>query len=250
LGGSESILSKIQQRLQEVVGPDGSGQEGMVLCGDTNAAGLADLMATLGVQDDFNEAAIFNASVKAAVCQLVAMQHDNTPHVQLQFGACITPFPHPPYDAQWLIEGPSFSVRNLAEPLTQNGISVFRGIVPLKGEGALLRIFPGVNESVPDSNTDLGKLVFVPPGNVFLSPAHLIYSDGIRTSLSGNPRLIFWVFVWDREVDPALLPIIPRFPTRLDPTVSLNLPEGTPPNPLDARFGGPQMDLLYNLIGF
>jgi hypothetical protein len=250
LDGPDCILSKIQKRLQEVVGPDGSRQEGMVLCDDSNAAGLAELLATLGVQDDLNQAAIFNASVKAAVCQLMVMQHDNTPHVQLQFGACITPFPHPPYDAQWLIEGPSFSVRNLAEPLTQNGISVFRGIVPLKEEGVLLRIFPGVNESVSDSKIDLGKLVFVPPGNVFLSPAHLIYSDGIRTSLSGNPRLIFWVFVWDREVDPALLPIIPRFPTRLDPTVSLNLPEGMSPNPLDARFGGQQMDLLYNLIGF
>jgi hypothetical protein len=30
----------------------------------------------------------------------------------------------------------------------------------------------------------------------------------------------------------------------------LNLPEGMSPNPLDARFGGQQMDLLYNLIGF
>jgi hypothetical protein len=222
----------------------------MVLCEDTNAAGLAELMATLGVQDDLNQAAIFNASVKAAVCQLMAMQHDNTPHVKLQFGACITPFPHPPYDAEWLIEGPSFSVKNLAEPLTQNGISVFRGIVPLKEEGVLVRIFPGVNESVSDSNRDLGKLVFVPPGHVFLSPAHLIYSDGIRTSLAGNPRLIFWVFAWDREVDPAQLPIIPRFPIRRDPTVSLNLPEGISPSRMDARFGGQQMNLLYKLMGF
>jgi hypothetical protein len=80
LDGPDSMFLKIQKRLQEVVGPDGSRREGMVLCDDTNAAGLAELMATLEVQDDLNQAAIFNASVKAAVCQLMGMQHDKIYH--------------------------------------------------------------------------------------------------------------------------------------------------------------------------
>jgi hypothetical protein len=93
-------------------------------------------------------------------------------------------------------------------------------------------------------------LVFVPNGNVFLSPGELGFSDGIRTSLSGNPRLVFWVFAIPTGGNLIDHPVIPRFPIHIDERLWVKLPSAIQPDALHECFHCKEMVLFCDLLVF
>jgi hypothetical protein len=236
--GPHTIFPTITTKLLEAVGYDGRTGEGVLECLDHNHAGFSHFIQQIGVEDEDNQAGAFATALKHAVLGLIPHEERQHTRVEFQFSGCVTPFPDPPYNQRLYFDSPSFPIQQSLQSLHQPNCSVFRGIVPLKEEGVFLRIFPQVQECNPDPARDRGKLVFVPQGSVFISPGHLIFSDGIRTSLAGNPRLVFWATVLPAATSQQ--PTI-RYPIGSNGKLHIPCPH---------RFVSDDIQKLDNLLGF
>jgi hypothetical protein len=236
--GPHTIFPIITTKLLEAVGYDGRIRDGVCECLDHNHAGFSHLIQEIGVQDENNAADAFIAALKIAVLGLIPHEERQHTRVQFQFSGCVTPFPDPPYNQSRYVDSPSFPLQQTLQSLHQPNFSVFRGIVPLKEEGVFLQIFPQVQECNPDPARDRGKLVFVPQGSVYISPANLVFSDRIRTSLAGNPRLVFWAIVLPEANSQQ--PTI-RYPVGSNGKLQITSPH---------RFVSDHIQTLDSLLGF
>ncbi len=170
--------------------------------------------------------------------------------LHFQFTACVCPFPEPPFDSSWEIDAPSFNLQPLIRNLSDRNILTYRGVVPLRAEGSFLRIYPGVDQNNTLPQIDKGKLIFVPHGSVFLIPGEMCFSDGIRTSLAGNPRLVFWVFVVPTGAGEQVLPVLPIFNNARIIAMRGEGVEWDDLDPLSRRFSCSEMESFSKYLSF
>jgi hypothetical protein len=80
--------------------------------------------------------------------------------------------------------------------LEDNNITSFTGFCPLMKEGMFVEIHP----------IEFGaELVFVPFQKILLCPMQIPYVDGLRTSITGNPRCKFWIYLIPNTLGDAVV---------------------------------------------
>jgi hypothetical protein len=80
--------------------------------------------------------------------------------------------------------------------LEENNIKSFTGFFPLMKEGMFVEIHP---------NEVGAELVFVPFQKILLCPMQIPYVDGLRTSITGNPRCKFWIYLIPNTLGDAVV---------------------------------------------
>jgi hypothetical protein len=244
----EIVLPQLASNLLRAVDYHGQQEDGRIY-GPT----FPNLMAQLGM-DDLQSAAFqavsqgFMAKLQDVVSTIVGGLDNADLHYQ--FTACVCPFPEAPFDRPWEIDAPSFNLQVPIRNLSDRNILTYRGVVPLRAEGSFLRIYPGVEENNTLPEIDKGKLIFVPHGSGFLIPGELCFSDGIRTSLAGNPRLVFWVFVVPTEAGDQELPVLPISNDERIISMPGEGVELDDLDPLSRRFFCREMESFSEYLGF
>jgi hypothetical protein len=75
------------------------------------------------------------------------------------------------------------------EYLEEEGERLFIGFFPLTEEGMFLQFW----ENNEPKEAETGKVIYVPPGKLFIVPADTVHGGGFKTSDAGNPRFHLYI---------------------------------------------------------
>jgi hypothetical protein len=209
-GPSPLLLRKLQERVQW----DGSQHNGRVCPVNLEMDGFDNLFRALGEPVSFDFFSFRDVIFRGCLSLLPRRLPGSRFVIKFAAEGNICPVPSLQRNFQWAPEYPYRADKNLLLALESKGIFPFFGVMPLQKEGKFVMTYPYLGTEIFHQ----GQLVYVPFGMTLLCPMQVFWDDSTRTSLAGNPSVIFRIFIIPEVLDPSIVgEVLPEaFPSMRD----------------------------------